>query len=59
MNRKLLGSAMNTPVGVTSYPCFTLAFVCKEGETVCGVKVAYLYNVFKYDGLLPAYVLFW
>jgi hypothetical protein len=43
MNRHLLGSAMKTPVVVASYPCFTLAFVCKEGETVCGVKVAYLY----------------
>jgi hypothetical protein len=43
MNRQLLGSAMKTPVGVASYPCFTLDFVCTECETVGGVKVAYLY----------------
>ena len=54
MKRQLLGSAMNAPVGVASYLCFTLAFVCKEGETVCGVKVAYLYQVSKYYGLLHA-----
>jgi hypothetical protein len=43
MNRQLLGSAMKTPVGVAIYPCFTLALVCKEGETVFWVKVAYFY----------------
>jgi hypothetical protein len=35
MNRQLIGGAMTTtPVGVARYPCFTLAFVCKEDETV-------------------------
>jgi hypothetical protein len=43
MNRQLLGSALKTPVGVASYPCFTLALVFQVGETVCGVKVAYIY----------------
>jgi hypothetical protein len=43
MNRQLLGSATETPVGVASHPSLTLAFGIKEGETVCGVKVAYLY----------------
>jgi hypothetical protein len=51
MNRQLLGSAMKTPVGVARNPFFTLALVCKEGETVCGFKVAYLYYVSKYHGL--------
>jgi hypothetical protein len=54
MNRQLLGSAMKTPVGVPSYPWYTFAFVCKEGETLCGVKVDYLYYFSKYHGLLRA-----
>jgi hypothetical protein len=43
MDIQLLGSAMKTPVGVASYPCFTLEFGCKEGENVCEVKIAYLH----------------